>query len=161
MDEKALAAWSVAQKYKKSTTSTRLSDIRAIEKVYGDLEDLYAQDGLEGLLKELAYSSKDKAANRPNPSKLPLWGDTYRDLSHLRATVNYYRRFKTGAARQTKVTAMPDLAAIEAAVAEYLDLGPLEFMDRYSQTWDEVSVHLLKDSQTQRPCRWPSISTAR
>jgi 5-methylcytosine-specific restriction protein B len=147
LDEKALAAWSVAQKYKKSTTSTRLSDIRAIEKVYGDLEDLYAQDGLEGLLKELAYTSKDKAANRPNPSKLPLWGDTYRDLSHLRATVNYYRRFKTGAARQTKVTAMPDLAAIEAAIAEYLDLGPLEFMDRYSQAWDEVSVYLLKDSQ--------------
>lgn len=81
MDENALAAWSVAQKYEKSTTSTRLSDIRAIEKVYGDLEVLYAQDGLEGLLKELAYSSEDKAANLPNPSKLPLWGDTYRDLS--------------------------------------------------------------------------------
>lgn len=147
MDEKALTAWSVAQNYKKTTTSTRLSDIRAIEKVYGDLDDLYARDRLEGLLSELAYSSKDKAANRPNPSKLPLWGDTYRDLSHLRATVNYYLRFKTGAARQTMGTTMPDPAAIEAAVADYLDLGPLEFMDRYSQAWDEVSAYLLKESQ--------------
>lgn len=147
MDEKALAAWSVAQNYKKSTTSTRLSDIRAIEKVYGDLEILYAQDKLEGLLKELAYSSKDKAANRPNPSKLPLWGDTYRDLSHLRATVNFYRRFRSGAARQTRIVSLPDIAAVEAAMAEYLDLGPFEFMDRYGQAWDDVSVYLLKDGQ--------------
>lgn len=147
MDEKALAAWSVAQKYKKSTTNTRLADIRAIEKVYGDLDNLYAQDKLEGLLKELAYSSKDKAANRPNPSKLPLWGDTYRDLSHLRSTVNFYRLFKSGATRQAKAVSLPDLDAVEAATAEYLDLGPFEFMDRCGQAWDDVSVYLLKDGQ--------------
>lgn len=146
MNEQALTAWSNAQNYKKTTTRTRLADIRAIEKVCGDLDILYAQDQLQGLLNELAYSSKDKAANRPNPSRIPLWGDTYRDLSHLRATLNFFRRFKSGAPRLSAAAALPDLAAVEAAIAEYLDLGSIEFMDRYGQTWSDVTRYVARNA---------------
>lgn len=147
MNEQALTAWSTAEKYKKTTTSTRLADIRAIEKVYGDLDDLYAQDQLQGLQAELAYTTADKVAGRPNPSKLPLWGDTYRDLAHLRATVNFYKRFKTGASRLSSADTLPNLTAVEAAVAEFRDAGPIEFMARYGWSWADVERYGLKDEE--------------
>lgn len=147
MDEQALTAWSNAQEFKKTTTSTRLADIRAIEKVYGDLDDLYAQDQLQGLQAEFAYTAADKAAGRPNPSKLSLWGNVYRDLAHLRATVNFYKRFKTGASRLRSANSLPDLAAVEAAIAEYRDAGPIAFMERYGWSWADVERYALKDQE--------------
>ncbi len=145
MDEQALAAWSVAQNYKKTTLQTRLADLRKIERAYGDLDVLYDKDELTGLLRELSYSAEDKAAGRPNPSKLEPWGDLHRDLSHLRSTLNFYRMFRSGAARAS-TSSRPDLPAVEAAMQEYIETGAVAFAEKYGFSWDDVRLYIVKDA---------------
>lgn len=95
MNETGFRAWLEAN-YGANTVATKLSEARQLAKAYGDLDALYDEDGLASVMESLRYSAADKAENRPNPSKVPLTSDMYRDLSNLRTTVNYYRNYRGG-----------------------------------------------------------------
>lgn len=95
MNETGFRTWLEAN-YGSNTVATKLSEARQLAKAYGDLDVLYDDDGLASVMESLRYSAADKAQNRPNPSKVPLTSDLYRDLSNLRTTVNYYRNYRGG-----------------------------------------------------------------
>lgn len=145
MREEEFKRWLEEQQYKASTISTQLSSVRTIEQAYGDLDEIYHRDALNGLLQEFTYSAKDRSENKANPSKLKLWGDTYRDLAHLRATLNYYKRFREGNSRVRPQGLLPDRQAVEKAMDEYAEAGALPFMETYGFSWKNVEHYVVRD----------------
>ena len=125
MNEAGFRAW-LESNYSHNTVGTKMSEARQLYRAYGDLDKLYDQDRLNGVMETLRYSASDKAANRANPSKVALASDLYRDLSNLRTTVNYYRRF-----RGDSGTVRPDAAAVNKAIDECEDIGCEAFLQTY------------------------------
>lgn len=85
-------------KYKAANTvTTQLSQARRLEKFYGNLDEHFDRDRLASILADLAYSSTDKEAGKPNPSRVPIDGDNvYGGLVHLSGAVRRYGRFRSG-----------------------------------------------------------------
>ena len=77
-----------------ATWSTKLSELRRIERAYGDLDALYDQDELQSLLGELTYSSEDSRLSRPNPSRLEISGDLRNNLASYGSALRKYIRFR-------------------------------------------------------------------
>lgn len=125
MNEAGFRSWLEAD-YSPNTVATKLSEARQLAKAYGDLDKLYDKDRLEAVMQSLRYSADDKAHDRPNPSRVPLTSDLYRDLSNLRTTVNYYRRY-----RGEKGQPRPDADAVNKAMDECAALGLSVFLDTY------------------------------
>jgi 5-methylcytosine-specific restriction protein B len=142
--EEEFKHWLEEQEYKASTISTQRSHVRLIEQAYGDVDQVFDRDAFSALLQEFAYTAKDRAANKSNPSRLELWGDTYRDLAHLRATINYYKRFREGVTRSRRQP-FPNKQAVEKAMEEYTEAGPLAFMDTYGFSWKNVEHYVVRD----------------
>ena len=91
MDTQGFRAWLEQRDLRESTVRTWLTDAKRVEKDYGDLDELYAEDRLAGVLKQLRYSAADARRNAPNPSKL----DTDpKNLSSYRVAVNRYREYR-------------------------------------------------------------------
>ena len=64
------------------------------EESYRDLDELYDEDRLAGLLRELRYSAEDRRNNAPNRSKIPIKGNPYHSLGGYRSTVTRYREYR-------------------------------------------------------------------
>lgn len=79
---------------KPTSVSTQISDVRRLEKHYGDLDELYDPDRLAGVLNNLSYTKDDEQRNRPNPSLLEIDGDLNSNLSHFRSSLGAYRDFR-------------------------------------------------------------------
>lgn len=144
MNEAGFRQWLEAN-YSPNTVATKLSEARQLAKAYGDLDELYDENRLEAVMESLRYSAADKAQNRPNPSKVPLTSDLYRDLSNLRTTVNYYRRYR-GEKSQPK----PNAEAVNKAIDECAALGLDAFLDNYGFGKD-IDYWVLRDGE-----RYPS-----
>lgn len=86
-------AWLSAQGQAQSSVSTRVSDARRVEAHYGDLDEAFGRDRLEAIMATLAYGAADRAAGRPNPSRLPIDGDLYDSLASYRAALKAYGLF--------------------------------------------------------------------
>lgn len=142
MREEEFKRWLEEQQYKASTISTQLSSARTIEQAYGNLDEIYQRDAFNELLQEFAYSANDRSENKSNPSRLKLWGDNYRDLAHLRATINYYKRFREGRPRVRPQGVLPDRQAVEKAMNEYAEAGALAFMETYGFSWKNVDHYV-------------------
>lgn len=100
-------AWLEQRGLAQSSADTYISDAKRVERHYGDLDELYANDRLAGVLQELQYSATDKRTSAPNPSKIPIEGNPYNGLAGYRSTVTRYREF-----REAEVPpAEPDLVA--------------------------------------------------
>ena len=87
-------AWLERGNLAASSIGTLVSDARRVERHYGDLDEVYAVDRLEGVLRELQYSAEDKRTNAPNPSRLLIDGDLYKTLPAYRAAVRKYREYR-------------------------------------------------------------------
>ena len=87
-------AWLERGNLAASSIGTLVSDARRVDKHYGDLDGLYDEDRLEGVLREFQYSAEDKRRNAPNPSRLPIDGDLHETLPAYRNTVRKYRKFR-------------------------------------------------------------------
>lgn len=146
MRDEDFRRWFKEQKYGESTIETQLSYAHIIEQTYGELDGLYDADGLNGILTELAYSAADKTASQPNPSKLKLWGDTYRDLARLRFTISYYQRFRQGTTRIRKGLSPPNREAVEKAMDECSEVGVLSFMEAYGFSWTSLEHYATRDA---------------
>ncbi len=98
MREEAFRGWLAARNIDAGTLSTRMSYLRRLVAHYGDLDAAWAADGFRGLTADLSYSTEDRRAGRPNPSRLDISGDLYNNLSSYRSHLNSYRQFVDGAA---------------------------------------------------------------
>ena len=97
----AFREWLASRGLKPTSVSTQISDVRRLEKHYGDLDDLYDQDRLAGVLDKLRYTKDDEQRNRPNPSLLEIDGDLNSNLSHFRSSLGGYRDFREAAGETT------------------------------------------------------------
>ena len=82
---------------KTSSVNTYVRDAALIERRYGrDLDPLYAEDRLEGVLSTLRYTVADERASKPNPSKLRLTKRMHfrSTLSAYATAVRHYRDFR-------------------------------------------------------------------
>ncbi len=93
MDERC-ADWLRQVAPSESTWRTNLSDLRRVERHYGDLDGLYDQDGLQGVIASLTYTAEDEKSGAPNPSRLEIVGDLRKNLGAYRAIVQKYLRFR-------------------------------------------------------------------
>ncbi|MEQ1953410.1 McrB family protein [Mesorhizobium yinganensis] len=93
MREAEFKAWMEARGYSKTTVSTQMTDMRRIEKAYGNIDSLPDGQTLATLRASLRYSKADERADRPNPSPFEVDGNLYDNLAHFRATLNFYQRF--------------------------------------------------------------------
>ena len=125
MNEEGFRDW-LEKNYRKNTVQTKMSEARQLNRAYGDLDDLYDEDELNAVMETLRYSASDKADDKPNPSNVPLASDLYRDLSNLRTTVNYYRRF-----RGEGTIMRPDAPAVYKAIDECEAVGIDTFLATY------------------------------
>ena len=133
-------AWLSGQGLASGSVSTRIADARRIEANYGDLDEAFEGDSLEGILSALAYSSADKAAGRPNPSGLEINGDLYDGLATYRAAVTAYKKFAAGEGgggalgpnpRRLSLSLLTSRDAVLEAISEYDALGRWGFLQKY------------------------------
>lgn len=85
--------WLVAQGYNENTCNTQIAHVRQIERYYGDLEEIIANGGLDGLVAEFTYTLADERAEKANPTKVEFSGRTYTRLQSLKGAVKRYARF--------------------------------------------------------------------
>lgn len=93
MKEAEFKAWMEAEGYSKATINTQMTDVRRLDKAYGDLDALPDGQTIADLRDLLAYSKSDQRDGRPSPAKFEIDGDLYSNLAHFRAALNFYRRF--------------------------------------------------------------------
>lgn len=94
MKEAAFRAWMAKQGNSPGTISTRISDGRRIEAHYGDLDEEYEKDRFASILETLKYSTADRDASRPNPSRLEIQGELYGSLGPYRSVLLVYSKFR-------------------------------------------------------------------
>lgn len=85
--------WLAAQNFKSGTIAAQMHRAGRVEQHYGDLDTLYNEDRLEGLITALTYTTQDRRNNRPNQTKIPFDGNAYNNLASYRDAVRRYRRF--------------------------------------------------------------------
>lgn len=76
-----------------TTARTKLSELRRVESVYGDLDEAFERDELESVIADLTYSAIDARNNEPNPSRLAIDGDLRNNLASYKSAVNKYVHF--------------------------------------------------------------------
>ena len=86
--------WLEQRDLSQSSVDTYVSDTKRVERHYGDLDELYAKDGLAGILQDLRYSADDARRNAPNLSKIPIYGSLYETLPSYRSAINRYREYR-------------------------------------------------------------------
>ena len=118
-------AWLEQSELSESSVSTGVSDTKRVEKHYGDLDGLYDEDRLEGVLRELRYSAEDKRTNAPNPSRLPIDGDLYKSLPAYRTAVRKYREYReahaAGASKDGRFRGLEFYQAVADRLLDYRD----------------------------------------
>lgn len=93
MREAEFKAWMEAEGYSTNTINTQMTDVRRLDKAYGNLDDLPAGETVASIKASLTYSKADQRAGNPNPAKFEIDGNLYENLAHFRAALNFYQRF--------------------------------------------------------------------
>jgi 5-methylcytosine-specific restriction enzyme B len=86
--------WMASEGLLASSISTRISDLRRVEKHFGDLDAAYEQDGCASILEKLTYTTADQAAGKLNPSGIKIEGNLYDGLSGYKSSLTAYVRFR-------------------------------------------------------------------
>lgn len=97
MKKEEYRKWLERQKYQTNTITTQMHRAGRVEEFYGNLDDLFTTDKLEGVILALIYSMEDKRRNKPNPTKIPFDGDPYTNLASYRDAVKRYGKFRMDA----------------------------------------------------------------
>jgi hypothetical protein len=111
--------WLTRQKYDAGTITAQLHRAGRVEKCYGDLDQLFAADRLDGVLSNLQYSTDDQRSGRPNPSKIPIEGNIRNNLASYKDAVRRYRRFL-----EAEPDALSEFAEADALSEATSPIGP-------------------------------------
>ncbi|MDR0828163.1 MAG: hypothetical protein LBN33_09885 [Desulfovibrio sp.] len=76
-----------------STAGSRISNCERIESFEGNLDELFEQDRLDGLLKKLSYSKQDQRQYTLSRHAIPIDGDVYNGTATLRSAARLYQEF--------------------------------------------------------------------
>jgi len=90
----AFKSWLALRYPKPTVAASYYSYAKRVEDAYENLDSLYEQDRLEGVVAELSYSSNDAKLRKLDPSKLGIEGNPYNQLSNFRTGVRTYRVFR-------------------------------------------------------------------
>lgn len=97
MKEDAFRSWLLNSRgYGTGTVSSRVSNCKTVESYEGDLDQLFDQDKLRGLIDKLTYSKSDEQQNRPARHQIPINGNVYSGTATLRSAVSLYKQFREG-----------------------------------------------------------------
>lgn len=95
MKEDAFRSWLANSRgYGIRTIRSRVSNCKTIESHEGDLDQLFEQDNLCGLIDKLAYSKSDEQQNQPTRHQIPIDGNLYNGTATLRSAVSLYKQFR-------------------------------------------------------------------
>lgn len=94
-----------------ATMRTKLSELRRIEGLYGDLDEAYDLDELQSIIDELTYSSEDARLGRPNPSRIETSGDLRNNLASYKSAVMKYARFRQDVELESARGTLPRIEA--------------------------------------------------
>lgn len=122
-------SWLEQQSYAAGTIQAQMHRAGRVEEHYGDLDEHYDRDQLQGVIGELKYSTADERSNKPNPSRIPFNGNTRNNLASYRHAVESYCKFR----RETQdndVGPIPGRGRIETAD----DRGQLVGLERDLQS---------------------------
>lgn len=115
----AYRSWLEAQKYSQNTVSAQVHRAHRVEQCYGDLDEHYSKDRMEGLIAELRYTAEDARRNRPNETKIPFEGNISSNLASYRDAVKRYRRFRdTGGEQATEAPSAPSTGIEEESLSD-------------------------------------------
>ena len=136
MKAEAFHLWMRPQ-YTESSAANRVSRVRRIETAYGDIDELYDRDRLDSLLTELNYSTTDERAKKPNPTKMSIGGDLYRQLASLKNALARYREFRDSGG---------DLGSVSEAAIE---VASQAIREKREGKQFEVERHLQESSRRE------------
>ena len=112
--------WLRRQGYGEGTIVAQLHRVGRVEEHHGALDDHFLRDGLRSLLQTLNYSTEDQRRGRPNPSRIPFFGNARNNLASYKSAVLLYRRFidtePTAESRCEPPRQAPDSSSISAAI---------------------------------------------
>jgi hypothetical protein len=126
-----------------ATWRTKMSELRRIEAVYGDLDAQYDQDELQSLLGELTYTTEDARLGRVNPSRLEISGDLRNNLASYGSALRKYIRFRN----EVEVEAGHSVLCKDAAAPLQPSEGRLS-LERDLQTALRRSIDQLEQDLT-------------
>lgn len=86
--------WLEKQDYVAATVQAQMHRAGRVEEYYGDLDEHYDRDELRRVIGNLKYSTADERNNKPNPSKIPISGNTRNNLASYRNAIERYCRFR-------------------------------------------------------------------
>tara|TARA_R110000782_G_scaffold270471_1_gene371535 strand:- start:43619 stop:46498 length:2880 start_codon:yes stop_codon:yes gene_type:complete len=144
MNEAEFRKWMVDQGHSLATQNTQAQDAKRLEAHYGDLDEAFDADGLEGIKAELAYSKADERAGKKNPARFPIDGNLYANLSHYRSTLNYYIQFRSG----TAVSGYDSLEA-DKRIALFDDAGTAHWPVRQTNRQSGVKAFRIMGSSNR------------
>jgi hypothetical protein len=138
--------------FQAGTRTTQLSQARRLEDAYGDLDQHFERDEFASILADLAYSAADKAAGKPNPSRIPIEGNKlYESLAHLRSALGYYGRFRAAEdAQKGSITEWPELETMRTTFLKRCP-GFINFQQDHGIYFDTERAYkdaLIRDAQT-------------
>jgi hypothetical protein len=143
--------WLIQQKYDAGTITAQLHRAGRVEKHYGDLDQLFDSDRLEGVVKTLQYSTDDKRAGVPNPSRIPIEGDIRNNLASYKDAIRRYRRFRETideGLREGDEAILPQRPDVVAYSSGEEDLGQRIGLERDMQVALRVSLSQLEEGLT-------------
>jgi 5-methylcytosine-specific restriction protein B len=136
--------WLISRNYKNNTVATQGAHTRRLEKQYGDLDEAYDNDQFAEIISDLSYSKTDERDGLPNPAKISIEGNLYKNLANYRATLGYYARFRESENRETGHPASNGLLNRDALenlrkifLGRYTDFESLGFQADHGSYWDE------------------------
>jgi RecB family endonuclease NucS len=109
-----------------ATWSTKLSELRRIESLYGDVDSLYDQDELQSVIDSLSYGADDERRNAPNPSRLEINGNLRNNLASYKSAVLKYARFRQDVELEAARPALTVAPVTEAMPGEAEQIFSLE-----------------------------------
>lgn len=146
MKEDEFKAWLESKGQNQRSIGSRISNIKVLERVWGDVDNFLNDRGAAALLEQLKYSTEDKRHNRPNPSPVAFkeGADIYNGLSTLRSALTLYVNFRSAVDGVGKYHLSDEVRALHLSLLSKLTAAEIELA---MQECDELGEH---ESLTKR-----------
>ncbi len=138
--------WLELQKYQANTVNAQMYRAGRVEEHHGNLDEHYATDRMASLVETLSYSKDDQRRNRPNPTKIPIEGDIFKNLVSYRDAVKRYRKFRDETGEDGFDAPAP--GADESATAAGEEVGRRIGLERDLQAALRVEIQKLEPGLT-------------